>query len=193
MDETPGEYEVSAVSQLLQEWRGGDPTARDRLVSLLYKELRRMASHMVRQEAGSHSLAATDLVNELYIRLLAGRPLAWQDRAHFMAVAAQQMRWLLVDRARRRLAEKRGGDRLKVSVSNVPGWDGAIEHDVLALNDALEKLGEIDPRAAQVVEARFFGGLEEKEAAEALGISVATLKRDWTFARAWLFQQLNSA
>jgi len=172
------------------DWRDGNVAARDELMTLMYQELHRMAARYLGQERPDHTLQPTALVHDLYLRLVASNPISWQNRAHFFGVAAQQMRHLLVDHARSRLAEKRGGGRAKVSLSDVAGWDGQREQDVLEMDEALGKLAELDLRAARVVELRFFGGLEEREAAEVLGISISSLKRDWKFARAWLFDQL---
>ena len=134
----------------------------------------------------------TALVHEMFLKLSNSEPVTWQNRAHFLAVAAQQLRHILVNHARDRQAEKRGGKRVKLTLSQVNGLSQAREQDVLELNDALERLEKFEPRAARVVELRFFAGLTEVEAAEALGISVASLKRDWTFARAWLLRALGS-
>ena len=149
-----------------------------------------MAAREMRRESKEHTLRTTALMHEAYIRLCRSEPIDWKDRAHFYAVAAQQLRRVLVDHARRVQSEKRGGDVVKLSL-----WDSdapaiAIDDRVLAVNEALRRLEELDPRAAKTVGLRFFGGLSEAEAAEALGISVATLKRDWQFAKSWLTGQL---
>ena len=183
-------YDSQAITSLLAAWRDGDTASRDELVTLIYRELRGLAAVYLRKERLDHTLQPTALVHETYLRLVASEPISWQNRTHFFAIAAQQMRRLLIEYARNRLAEKRGGGRVKVSLTAIPEWNGRPEEDVLAVHEALTKLADLDPRAAQVVEIRFFGGLEESEAAEALGLSIATVKRDWKFARAWLFDQL---
>ncbi len=177
------------VTTLLAESGGGDLDAAARLVDLVYPELRRLAQHYMQAERQDHTLQATALVHEVYMRLFGGQPVDWRNRAHFFAVAAQQMRRILVDHARASRAAKRGGERVAVPLENVRQ---AVEQpeDLLELHEALERLQEVDPRAARVVELRYFGGLSEKEAAEVLGISVATLKRDFEFARVWLLEAL---
>ncbi len=144
----------------------------------------------MRHERPDHTLQATALVNEAYVKLVGQENVEWQDRAHFFAVLANQMRFVLVDHARRTRANKRGGAAIKLSLDEVNGLAEKRDDDVLAIHDALAKLEKLDPTAARVVELRFFGGLTEKEAADVLGVSVATLKRDWVFARSWLFTEL---
>ena len=178
------------LTTLLAAWREGREGAAGQLISLVYGELRRLAQYYLRQERPDHTLEPTALVHELYLRLSAGEPVDWQNRAHFFAVAARQFRRILVNYARDRQAEKRGGKRVKVTLTEVNGLAAPEQQDLLELDDALEQLSALDERAARVVELRFFGGLTEKEAAEVLGISVATLKRDWEFARAWLITRL---
>jgi len=186
-----------SLSQLLDQWRNGDQEAGERLFAAAYQELRRLAAWHLQQERPGHTLQATALVNELYLKLFAGQKVAWQNRAHFFAVAAQQMRRLLIDHARARLAQKREGARLRVSLTDIAGLaahvGGPWEEDVEALNEALDRLAALDSRVAQVIELRFFAGLTEAEAAEVTGISVATLKRDWGFGRAWLLKDLDSS
>ena len=179
-----------SVTTLLTNWREGDQHAAEKVVTVVYDELRRLAAHYMRAERPDHTLEATALVHEMYMRLVASEPVPWQSRAHFFAVAAQQLRRILVNHARDRHAEKRGGKRVKLSLSFVNGVAQPCEQDVLDLEQALERLEQLDARAARVIELRFFGGMTEEEAAEALGISVATLKRDWAFGRAWLLRHL---
>jgi len=174
------------------EWRNGSQEAAERLFAAAYQELRRLAAWHFQKERPDHTLQPTALVNELYVKLFAGEPIEWQNRAHFFAVAAQQMRRILIDHARAHLAEKRGGGDVRLSLSEVNGLAAARQEDLVELDQALRRLEELDQRSARVVELRFFGGLTEKEAAEVLGISVATLKRDWDFARAWLMSQFSS-
>jgi RNA polymerase sigma factor (TIGR02999 family) len=178
------------ITRLLGDWRSGQPEAGSRLMELVYKELHQIAARRMRRERGGHTLQATALVHEVYLRLCGSEAIDWQNRAHFFAVAAQQLRRILVDHARRRRSEKRGGGGLTFSLHEGDG--PVIDRDdrLLALDEALGRLESLDERAAKVTELRYFGGLSEKEASEALGISVATLKRDWAFARTWLASQL---
>jgi RNA polymerase sigma factor (TIGR02999 family) len=178
------------VTILLANWRDGDPSAAEKLIAAVYNELRHIAGYYMRSERADHTLQPTALVHEMFLKLSNNEPVTWQNRAHFFAVAAQQLRHILVNHARDRQAQKRGGKRVKLTLSYVNGLSQTREQDVLELNEALERLERFEPRAARVVELRFFAGLTEAEAAEALGISVASLKRDWAFARAWLLRQL---
>lgn len=177
------------VTTLLENWRQGDKSAADELVATVYQELHRVAARYMRGERPDHTLQPTALVNELFIKLL-DAPVDWQNRAHFFAVAAGQLRRILVNHARDRQAEKRGGKRVKLALTEVNGLAEPREQDLLDLNDALDRLEQVDTRAARVIELRFFAGLTEAEAAEVLGISPATLKRDWAFGRAWLLRHL---
>jgi RNA polymerase sigma factor (TIGR02999 family) len=178
------------LTQALADWRNGDQDAGNRLFAAAYQELRRLAAWHLQRERPGHTLQATALVNELYLKLFGGQPVDWQDRAHFFAVAAQQIRRLLVDYARAGLAEKRGGSRVKLSLTEVKGLAAPSEQSLLDLDDALRRLETLDPRAARIVELRYFGGVTEQETAQAVRVSVATVKRDWDFARAWLISQL---
>ena len=179
------------ITRWLGDWRRGDDDARDRLFAIVHPELRQIAAHFLNRERGDHTLEPNALVNELYVRLIGAQPIAYNDRAHFFAVAAQTMRRILIDHARARVAGKRGGVQQRVSLSAVDGWN-PIQHDedLLALDHALVKLEKADPRAARVVELRFFGGLTEDEVAEVIGVSTITVKRDWRAARAWLISRL---
>jgi RNA polymerase sigma-70 factor (ECF subfamily) len=181
------------LTMLIGELRHGNDAAREELVTLVYPELRRIAARYMRQERPGHTLRATGLVNEMYVRLFSTGAMDWQSRAHFFAAVAREMRHILVDYARARDAKKRPDHRLAISLSavEVPADEG--DEDLLALNEALSRLESIDPRASRVVELRYFTGLSERETAETLGISIATLKRDWAFARAWLLDQLGSS
>ena len=181
-----------ALTNLLANWRGGDAKAADQLIEVVYQELRALAGRYMRRERSDHTLQPTALVNEMFLRLSESQPMEWHDRAHFFAVAAQQLRRILVNYARDRNAEKRGGKRVKLTLSFANDVSEPRELDVLELEDALTRLEQFEPRAARVIELRFFAGLTEAESAEALGISVATLKRDWTFARAWLLRHLRT-
>ena len=177
------------ITGLLEQLRSGDGKAATRLMDLVYPELRRLAQRYMRRERPNHTLQATALVHEAYLRLFGSGPMEWQNRAHFFAVAAQQMRRILVDHARTLDARKRGGGDIKVSLEDAKELSVKPDQDLVALDETLKRLEALDSRAARVVELRFFGGLTEKEAAEVMGVSVATLKRDWEFARAWLFDQ----
>ena len=179
-----------SITVLLAAWRNGDRQAGVELVEVLYPELRKLAAHFMRSERAGHTLQPTALVNEAMLRLISGEPVNWQNRAHFMAIAARQLRRALVDHARAHHRDKRGGSSVKLSLTAVNALGHEPETDLIELNEALERLEKLDRRAAQVVELRFFGGLEEREAAEALGVSIATMKRDWEFARAWLKSEL---
>jgi RNA polymerase sigma-70 factor (ECF subfamily) len=175
---------------LIAELRQGNAAAGEELVTLVYPELRRIAAHYMRQERPGHTLRTTGLVNEMYLRLFGAAQADWQNRAHFFAAVGREMRHILVDYARARNAKKRGDHRLGISLTEADvAMDERFE-DVLALDEALSRLETIDPRASRVVELRYFSGLSERETAEALGVSLSTLKRDWNFARAWLLDQL---
>jgi RNA polymerase sigma-70 factor, ECF subfamily len=181
------------ITVWLTNWREGDQQAPERLFGVVYQELRRIATRFLHNERDHHTLEPNALVNELCVRLLGSQPLTYQDRAHFFAIAAQTMRRILIDYARARLAEKRGGPQERVSLTAVEGWNPVERNeDILALDEALMKLEKADPRAARVVELRFFGGLEEHEVAEVLGVSIITVKRDWKVARAWLIGRLQA-
>lgn len=178
------------ATQLLHDWRGGDLKARDRLVALLYDELRALAGRQFGRENPAHTLQPTALVGEAYQRLAALDRIDWRDRAHFIAVAARLMREILIDHARRRQADKRdGGQRVTLS-TGIAAPDSAL--DALALEQALQRLEELAPDKARVVELRFYGGLSIEEAAEAMAISPATVKRHWQAARVWLLDALSS-
>ncbi|HTS30050.1 MAG TPA: sigma-70 family RNA polymerase sigma factor [Bryobacteraceae bacterium] len=178
------------ITGLLTEWRGGNQGAANQLIELVYAELHRIASREMRRERREHTLQTTALVHETYLRLCGSGPVDWKDRAHFFAVAAQQLRRVLVDHARRVLSEKRGGGQILFELLESDGGTWELDEQLLAVDESLTRLQALDERAAKVIELRFFGGLSEAEAAEALNISIATLKRDWEFARTWLASQL---
>lgn len=178
------------VTKLLVAWGKGDQQAFDTLMPAVQKELHRIAARYLAVERPGHELQATALINEAYLRLVDWKDIQWADRAHFFGLAANMMRRVLVDYARRRGRIKRGGDAILVSLveaANVPSQEKA---DMLALDDALQRLEALDPRKGQIVEMRFFGGLSLEETAEALNVSVTTVRRDWSLARAWLFREL---
>jgi RNA polymerase sigma factor (TIGR02999 family) len=179
------------VSRLLSAWSAHDPAARDALMPIVYAELRRLAhAYMLRERAG-HTLQTSALVNEAYLRLVDVERMEWRGRGHFFAMAATLMRRILVDHARDRARDKRGG-RVEFTSLGDKAIAPAANVDVLALDEALDRLAALDPHQSQIVELRFFGGLTIEETADALGISPATVKRDWTWAKAWLHQQLSS-
>lgn len=181
--------EREAISRLLADWANRDPKARDLLVPIVYEELRRLAHHYMRGEREDHTLQTTALVNEMYLRLAGIHELRWRDRAHFIAMAATLMRRVLVDYARQRARDKRGGGISVTSLDeNAVAPQRAV--DVLALDEALNRLAAADPQQSRVVELRFFAGLSVDETAEALGISPATVKRDWATAKLWLYNEL---
>ena len=183
------------VTGLLLAWGRGDQSAADQLVPAVYEELRRQAERAMRREGGEHTLQATALVHESYLRLIDQRRVEWRNRAHFFAIASTVMRRVLVDHARARLTAKRGGGVSPVSLAGAePATpEGTDEADLLALHEALEKLAALDPDQARLVELRYFGGLTIEETAEALSVSPATVKREWALARAWLRRELAGA
>jgi RNA polymerase sigma-70 factor, ECF subfamily len=192
MDESPPSRDAE-VTELLRAWSDGDAGAFDRVMPMVYDELHRMAARYVAGERVTVSLQATALVNELCLRLLGWDAVPWKNRRHFFGVSAQMMRRVLVDIARRRRAERRGGPgaiRVPLDRIDVPATEPTA--DLLAVDAALLKLAGEDPRKAQVVESRFFGGLSIEETAEALGVSVRTVQSDWAFARAWLYRELTA-
>jgi RNA polymerase sigma factor (TIGR02999 family) len=181
------------ITELLLAWHRGDQDALASLTPLVYDELHRLASVYMSRERVGHPLQATALVNEAYLRLTNSRRVRWQNRAHFLAVAAQLMRRILVDFARDRHAQKRGHDWQQVTLDEGLVMGGEPNVDLIALDDALRRLGALDPRKVQVVEMRFFGGLSLDETAEVVGVSVDTISRDWNAAKAWLRRELTRA
>jgi RNA polymerase sigma factor (TIGR02999 family) len=179
------------ITSLLVSWRQGDAAALDRLVPLVYDELRRVARRQLRGEPHGHALQPTALVHEVYLRLVDVERITLRSRAHFFGVAAVLMRQILVDYARRQRADKRGGGVTMMSLDEVSPAAQAPSVDVLALDEALEALSSVDARQCRVVELRFFAGLNIDEAAEALGLSPATVEREWAFAKAWLLRRLS--
>jgi len=184
---TPGPEEVS---RLLAAWGAGDKAALDQMIPLVHAELRRLAHRYMRGERAGQILQTSALVNEAYLRLVDYRNMRWQDRAHFFAVAAQLMRRILVEHARTRLAAKRGGKAVQISIDNV-GVAQPRPVDLMTLDRALSELEQADERAGRIVELRYFGGLSIEETAEALAISTATVQREWRIAKAWLFRAVN--
>ncbi len=180
---------IRDVTALLLAWRDGDGHALNRLMPIVYSELRRLAHHQMRQQTPGHPLQTTALVHEAYIRLIGTSQVGWQNRAHFFAVSAQLMRRVLVEAVRSRRAQKRGGDNVVVSLGDSDPVDRRTP-DILALDEALDALAVFDARKAKVVELRYFGGLTTEETAEVLKVSVATAERDWRMARLWLSRML---
>ena len=177
------------VSTLLRAWSDGDQSALDKLAPIVYDELRRLAGHYLSRERTGHSLQATALVNEAYLRLVDYKRMRWENRAHFFAVSAQLMRRILVDHARRHNL-KRGGGVQHIALEDTAVVGGGRAENLVVLDDAMQALARIDPRKAQVVELRFFGGLSVEETAEVLKVSPVTVMRDWNTARAWLLREM---
>jgi RNA polymerase sigma factor (TIGR02999 family) len=186
----PAGFDSRSATELLLAWSGGDAAAFERLVPLVHAELHRLARRYMAHERPGHTLQATALVNEAYVRLVTLREIRWQDRAHFLAMAARVMRRILVDLARARRNDKRGGGAPRVSFDEALLVSKAAGRDLVALDDAMLGLEKVHPRKSSVVELRFFGGLSLEETAAALGVSVDTVKRDWRFAKMWLLREL---
>jgi RNA polymerase sigma factor (TIGR02999 family) len=179
------------VSQLLVEWRNGDQQALDRLMPLVYDELRRIAGRYMKRERSEHTLQTTALVNEAYLRMVDQKNVDWQNRAHFFAVAASVMRHLLVDHARARGRVRRGADPQQVSLDEAALISEQKGEEMIALDEALTKLAAIDARKVKIVELRYFSGLSAEETATVLGVSEITVKREWLKAKAWLYRELS--
>jgi RNA polymerase sigma-70 factor, ECF subfamily len=183
---------ISETTRLLHAWANGDPAALEQLTPHVYRELRRIAGHFMRNERPGGTLQATALVHEAYLRLIDVRKVDWQDRAHFFAVSAQMMRRVLLDAARKRATGKRGGDISRINLDEIPDISSGRGKELIALDDTLQALAKIDPRKAQIIELRYFGGLSVEETAEVLKISVDTVMRDWKLARAWVMMQMGA-
>jgi RNA polymerase sigma factor (TIGR02999 family) len=181
---------TSELTGLLEDWKRGDPTALQRLTPLIYDELRRIAHRYAQRERNGHTLQTTALVNEAYLRLAGGEKRDWQNRSHFFAVTAQVMRHILIDHARKRRYVKHGGEAQQVSLESVSLMAGERAAELIALDEALAEFAKLDPRKAQVVELRYFGGLSLEETATAVDVSLMTVRRDWQTAKAWLFKRL---
>jgi RNA polymerase sigma factor (TIGR02999 family) len=190
----PGKLEMPQVpqnvTQLLIGWGKGDKEALDKLVPIVYDELRRQAAGYLRRERVGHTLQTTALIHEAYLRLVDQKNVQWQNRAHFFGIAAQLMRRILVDHARTKKRAKRGGSDIRVSLNEATLTTQGQDLDIVALDEALEHLAEIDEQQSKIVELRFFSGLTVEETAEVLGISPATVKRDWSMAKAWLHREI---
>ena len=188
----------SQITVLLRAWAGGDPVALDRLTPLVYGELHRMARRYMRRERAGNSIQTTALVNEAYLRIVDVKNVSWQDRVHFFSLSAQMMRRILVDAARARASAKRGGQMKRVDHSSafnldeIPDVGFARDRELVAIDDALNTLAQMDPRKSRVIELRFFGGLSVEETAEVLKISPQSVMRDWKLAKAWLMREFTS-
>jgi RNA polymerase sigma factor (TIGR02999 family) len=180
------------VTQLLIDWSKGDEKALEKLLPMVYGELRRLANSRLRHQRPDHTLQPTALVNEAYLHLIDCNNIQWQNRAHFFGVAAQLMRNILVDHARKHLAAKRGGDRHKLSLDDIPELSKDQDVDLIALDDALSSLAAIDEQKSRIIELRYFGGLTIEETAEVLRSSPATIKREWNLAKAWLLREISN-
>jgi len=185
---TPSHNEVT---QLLLDWGNGDKAALDKLIPVVYQELRRLARSYMRKERAGHSLQTSALVNEAYLRLIDYNRVRWQNRSHFFAIAAQAMRRILVDHARARQSAKRGAGAQKVSLDEVAIVSDERAEELLALDDALNKLEQLDERKSRIVELRYISGLSMEEVAGVLGLSTRTVEREWKFARAWLYNAIS--
>lgn len=184
--------DTKVITSLLAKIRAGDRDGEERLLKLVYPELRKLAHYHLKRERPDHTLQATALVHEAYLRIFGAEPVAWRDRAHFFALAARKMRQILVDYARARSTGKRGGTWVRLSLDAVANLgDAGLNNDILAVDESLSRLEQLDPHAARVIELRFFAGMTEKETAEALRVPLSSVKRTWDFARAWLFRELS--
>jgi RNA polymerase sigma factor (TIGR02999 family) len=181
------------VTRLLLDWSSGNQQALEELVPLIYKELRQLAHNFLYRERSGHTLQTTALVHEAYLKLIDQRDARWQNRAHFFAIAAQAMRRILIDSARKHAAAKRGGPREKLSLDEAADISLEPDSNLLELDEALNELAKIDPQQSRIVELRYFGGLTIEETADVMSVSPATVKREWTMARAWLHQELTES
>lgn len=181
-----------SITHFLKAWGEGDKKALDEIMPLIYDELHRLALNRLRQERADHTLQATALVNEAYMRLAEWQSIEWQNRAHFIGVAAQVMRNILVDYARKHIAGKRGGDRYRISFAAVPNLKQEVDLDLVALDDALKTLETLDPQQSRLIELRYFGGLSIEETAAVLGISETAVSREWKLAKIWLMHELEN-
>jgi RNA polymerase sigma factor (TIGR02999 family) len=181
----------SDVTQLLNEWRRGDKTALDTLLPLIHAELKKIAQRQMRNERPNHTLQATALVNEAYLKLTGNEPLEWNNRAHFFAVCSQVMRHILIDHARAQARDKRGGRAVQVSLNEALMVHEEKSEEILALDDALKQLETLDPQKSRIVELRYFGGLSLEETAAVLEVSESTVQREWRRAKAWLYRMIS--
>ena len=182
---------TEAITELLRAWSEGEREGADALVPLVYEELKRQARRYLRRERAGHTLQTTALVNEAYLRLIDSSRVRWQDRTHFFAISAQLMRRILVDFARAKNSQKRGGEQIQITLDEQIEAPFEKETNLVALDEALQRLAALSQRQSQIVELRYFGGLSEEEIAETLAISTRTVRRDWSLARAWLYRELS--
>ncbi len=185
------ELQTTETTQLLRAWANGDPAALEQLTPRVYRELRRIAGHFMQNERPGRTIQTTALVHEAYLRLIDVTNVDWQHRAHFFAVSATMMRRILLDRARKRGTGKRGGGMPRVNLDEIPDIGSGRARDLIALDDTLNALAQVDPRKARVIELRFFGGLSVEETAEVLKVSSDTVMRDWRLARVWLLAEMS--
>lgn len=178
------------VTKMLRDWRNGDQEALEKLIPVVYDELRRQAAGYLRRERTGHTLQTTALIHEAYLRLINQQNIEWQNRAHFYAIAARLMRQILVDHARNRQAAKRGGSDIRVPLEEAVAISSGENVDLVALDEALTRLAKIDSQQSRIVELRYFSGLSVEETAEVVGVSSRTVRRDWNVAKAWLRQQI---
>lgn len=178
------------VNQLLREWGDGDHQAQEKLLPLIYNELRRLAHNFLYRERSGHTLQTTALVHEAYLKLIDQKDARWQNRAHFFAISAQAMRRILIDSARRHTADKRGGKAEKISLEEVAIVGGGPDSNLLALDEALDRLARVDAQQSRIIELRYFGGLTIEETGHVMNLSPATVKREWAMARAWLYEAI---
>ncbi len=178
------------LTRLLVDWSHGNRQSLDELMPLVHAELKQLAAGFLRRERGDHTLQATALVNEAFLRLIQQHGVEWKSRAHFFAISAQMIRRILVDHARAQRAEKRGSGGIKIEIDEAMAISPAVDLDIVLLDDALEKLARLDARQSRIVELRFFAGLSVEDTAGVMEISTATVKREWSSARAWLFREL---
>ena len=186
-----GDERRDEVTEILHDWSGGDRAAPERLMPLVYDEMRRLARSFLSRERGGHTLQPTALVNEAYLRLVDQTRVSWQNRAHFYGIAASMMRRVLIDHARAHATEKRGGAAVHLSIDDVQVPIEERAASFLAMDEALERLGQFNERGRRIVEMRFFAGLSDEEIAEVLGVSTRTVLREWKSARLWLFRELS--
>jgi RNA polymerase sigma-70 factor, ECF subfamily len=178
------------INLLLDQYRDGNPEVFEKLMALVYDDLRKLASWQLQSERPDHTLQPTALVHEVYLKLAGQNPVDWQNKAHFFALAAQVMRHILVDYARHRQREKRGGGQTKIGLDDARTFSGTSDPELIALDDALQTLAVKDPRKCRIVELRYFGGLSIEETADILNVSATTVRREWTMAKAWLRREI---
>jgi RNA polymerase sigma-70 factor (ECF subfamily) len=178
------------INLLLDQYRDGNPEVFEKLMALVYDDLRKLASWQLQSERPDHTLQPTALVHEVYLKLAAQNPVDWQNKSHFFALAAQVMRHILVDYARHRQREKRGGGQTKIGLDDARNFSASADPELIALDEALKTLAVKDPRKCRIVELRYFGGLSIEETAEVLGVSATTVRREWTMAKAWLRREI---